>query len=92
MKNPFPKPRVRLSLPLSLLAAVLLTGGITLLALWCQPNSFRALVSGFLGQPLLILLNALPVGLLLLAAAALLRNVFLGAALANLLVLSLIHI
>ena len=89
MKNPFPKPRVRLSLPLSLLAAVLLTGGITLLALWCQPNSFRALVSGFLGQPLLILLNALPVGLLLLAAAALLRNVFLGAALANLLVCAL---
>ncbi len=84
MKHPFPKPRYRLSLPLSLLAAVLLAGGITLLVLWCQPNSFRGLVSGFLRQPLLIVLNALPIGLLLLAAAALLRNVFFGAALANL--------
>ena len=59
---------------LTLLAAVLLAGGVTLLALWCQPNSFRGLLSGFLRQPLLIVLNALPVGLLLLAAAALLRN------------------
>lgn len=83
MKHPFPKPKVRLSLPLSLLAAVLLAGGITLLALWCQPNSLRGLLSGFLRQPLLIVLNALPVGLLLLAAAALFRNVFFGAALVN---------
>ncbi len=82
-------PLRRLSLPLSLLAAVLLTGGVTLLALWCQPNSFRALISGFLRQPLLIVLNALPVGLLILAAAALFRNVFLGAALVNFLVCAL---
>ena len=89
LRNPFPNPRRRLSLPLSLLAAVLLAGGITLLALWCQPNSFRGLLSGFLRQPLLIVLNALPVGLLLLAAAALLRNVFFGAALVNLAVCAL---
>lgn len=89
MKNPFPKPKYRLSLPGALLAAVLLAGGITLLALWCQPNSFRALLSGFLRQPLLIVLNALPVGLLLLAAAALLRNVFFGAAVVNLAVCTL---
>ncbi|MCI8330072.1 MAG: LTA synthase family protein [Oscillibacter sp.] len=89
MKNPFPRPRVRLSLPLSLLAAAALAGGITLLALWCQPNSFRALLSGFLRQPLLIVLNALPVFLLVLAAAALLRNVFFAAALANLAVCAL---
>lgn len=76
--------KYRLSLPLSLLAAVLLAGGITLLALWCQPNSFRALLSGFLRQPALIVLNALPIGLLVLAAAALFRNVFFGAALVNL--------
>ncbi len=76
--------KYRLSLPLSLLAAVLLSGGITLLALWCQPNSFRGLLSGFLRQPLLIVLNALPIGLLVLAAAALFRNVFFGAALVNL--------
>ena len=89
MRNPLPNPKYRLSLPLSLLAAVLLAGGITLLALWCQPNSFRGLLSGFLRQPLLIVLNALPVGLLLLAAAALFRNVFFGAALVNLAVCAL---
>ncbi|MCI9554924.1 MAG: LTA synthase family protein [Oscillibacter sp.] len=89
MKHPFPKPKYRLSLPLSLLAAALLAGGITLLALWCQPNSFRAVASGFLRQPLLIVLNALPVGLLLLAAAALLRNVFFAGALVNLAVCGL---
>ena len=89
MRNPLPKPKARLSLPLTLLAAVLLAGGITLLALWCQPNSFRGLLSGFLRQPLLIVLNALPVGLLLLAAAALFRNVFFGAALVNLAVCAL---
>ena len=79
----------RLPLPLSLLAAVLAGGGITLLALWCQPNSLRGLVSGFLHQPLLIILNALPVGLLVLAAACLFRNVFFGAALVNLFVCAL---
>ena len=84
MRNPVPNPKYRLSLPLSVLAAVLLAGGVTLLALWCQPNSFRALLSGFLRQPLLIVLNALPAGLLILAAACLLRNVFFGAALVNL--------
>lgn len=76
--------KYRLSLPLSLLTTVLLSGGITLLALWCQPNSFRGLLSGFLRQPLLIVLNALPIGLLVLTAAALFRNVFFGAALVNL--------
>ncbi len=89
MIHPLSSPRYRLSLPLSLLAAALLAGGVTLLALWCQPNSFRTLLSGLLQQPLLIVLNALPVGLLVLAAAALLRNVFFGAALVNLLVCTL---
>ena len=70
----------------SLLAAVLLSGGITLLALWCQPNSFRVLLSDFLQQPLLIILNALPAGLLVLALASLFRNVFFSAALVNILV------
>ena len=62
------------------LAAVLLAGAITLLALWCQPNALRAVLKVFRGQELLIVLNALPVGLLLLALACLLRNVFYGAA------------
>ena len=81
MKRPTP---LRLSLPLSLLAAVLVSGGITLLALWCQPNSFRVLLSQLLHQPLLIVLNTLPVGLLVLAAAFLFRNVFFGGAVVNL--------
>ena len=53
----------------SLLAAVLLAGCITLLALWCQPNALRTVLAGFKAQPLLIVLNALPIGLLLLAFA-----------------------
>ncbi len=79
-------PKIQLSLPLSLLAAVLLSGVVTLLALWCQPNAFRGVVANFLQKPVLIPLNALPVGLLLLGLSFLLRNVFFGAALANLLV------
>lgn len=82
-------PKFRLSLPLALLAAVLLAGFITLLALWCQPNAFRGVISNFLRKPVLILLNALPVGLLLLGLACLFRNVFFGAALTNLIVCGL---
>ena len=81
----------KVSLPLwgALLAAVALAGGITLLALWCQPNALRSVLAVFRAQPLLIVLNALPVGLTLLALAFLLRNVFFGAALTNLLVCGL---
>ena len=71
---------------LTLLAAVLLAGCITLLALWCQPNALRSVLIIFKAQPLLIVLNALPVGLILLALTCLLRNVFFGAALTNLIV------
>lgn len=77
--------KVQLPLPLTLLAALLLTCGITLLVLWCQPNAFRALLPSLFRQPLLLLLNALPIGLLLLAGTCLLRNVFFSAALVNLL-------
>lgn len=87
MKRRFPK--YRMSVPPALLAAVVLAGFITLLALWCQPNAFRGVVSNFLKKPVLILLNALPVGLLLLGLAFLLRNVFFGAALTNLIVCGL---
>ena len=87
MKQRFPK--FRISVPLSLLAAMALAGCITLLALWCQPNAFRGVVSNFLHKPVLIVLNALPVGLLLLGLAFLLRNVFFGAALTNLIVCGL---
>lgn len=73
----------------SLLAAVLLAGCITLLALWCQPNALRTVLAGFKAQPLLIVLNALPIGLLLLAFAFLFRNVFYSGALVNFFVCAL---
>jgi phosphoglycerol transferase MdoB-like AlkP superfamily enzyme len=83
VKRLLSKKKWQLNWPLSLLAAVLLAGGITLVSLWCQPNSLRAVLAVFRGQPLLIILNSLPVGLLLLVAAFLFRNVFYGAALVN---------
>lgn len=85
------KPGYKLSLPLwvSLLLAVLLTGCITLLALWCQPNALRTVLRIFKSQPLLIVLNALPVGLLLLTFAFLFRNIFYSSALVNFCVCSL---
>ena len=76
-------PTVRLPLWATLLAAVLLAGCITLLALWCQPNALRVVLAHFRAQPLLIVLNALPVGLLLLVFTCLFRNVFFGGALVN---------
>lgn len=75
--------KYRLSLPLTLLTAVLLAGVITLLALWCQPNALRSVLANFRAQPLLIVLNAMPIGLLLLALTCLFRNVFFSAALVN---------
>ena len=81
----------KIELPLwgSLLAAVLLAGCITLLALWCQPNALRTVLAGFKAQPLLIVLNALPIGLLLLTFAFLFRNVFYSGALVNFFVCAL---
>ena len=81
-----PLPVHRLTLPWSLLAAVLSAGAVTLLALWCQPIAIGSVLGILLRNPLLIILNGLPVGLLLLVCAFLLRNVFYGAALANFLV------
>ncbi len=81
----------KIELPLwgSFLLAVLLAGCITLLALWCQPNALRTVLAGFKAQPLLIVLNALPVGLLLLTFAFLFRNVFYSGALVNFFVCAL---
>ena len=75
--------KYRLPLPLTFLAAILLAGCITLLALWCQPNALRVVLAHFKAQPLLIVLNAMPIGLLLLICTCLFRNVFFGAALVN---------
>ena len=77
-------PKVRLPLWATLLSAVLLAGAITLLALWCQPNALRSVLVVFRGQPLLIILNCLPVGMLLLVFTCLFRNVFFAGALVNL--------
>lgn len=77
-------PKFRLPWWASLVAAVLLAGAITLLALWCQPNALRSVLAVFRAQPLLIVLNALPVGMLVLVCTCLFRNVFFGAALVNL--------
>lgn len=74
---------LRLPLWATLPFAVLLAGAITLLALWCQPNALRTVLAGFRAQPLLIVLNALPIGLLLLTFTCLFRNVFFGAALTD---------
>lgn len=82
-KHTKPVPARWMGLPASLLAAVLLTGFYTLLCLWIQPGSLRALLSLFRAQPLLIVLNALPIGLLILALAFLFENVFFSAALAG---------
>ena len=74
-------PKYALSWPWALVCAVLLAGFYTLLCLWTQPNSLRSVLTVFRSQPLLIVLNALPVGLLLLAFTCLFRNVFSAAAL-----------
>ena len=74
-------PKYALSWPWALVCAVLLAGFYTLLCLWTQPNSLRSVLIIFRAQPLLIVLNALPVGLLLLAFTCLFRNVFSAAAL-----------
>ena len=83
MKHSDRFPRLRLPLWATLLAAVALAGCITLLALWCQPNALRTIVANFRRQPLLIVLNCLPIGLLLLAFTCLLRNLFFAGALVN---------
>lgn len=75
--------KIRLPLWAALLLALLLSGLMTALALWCQPNALRVVLKGFAAQPLLIVLNAMPIGLLLLTFTCLFRNVFFAAALVN---------
>lgn len=48
-----------------------------------SPNALRSVLAVFRAQPLLIILNCLPVGMLLLVFTCLLRNVFFAGALAN---------
>lgn len=74
-------PRYQWGLLPSLLLAVLMTGVSTLLSLWVQPNSLRAVLTVFYHQPLLIVLNCLPIGALIMAFACLFQNVFSATAL-----------
>jgi len=64
--------------------AVPLAGMITILCLWCQPNRLRDVLAIFLHQPILILLNTLPILLVLSCLGCMTRNVFFGAALTEL--------
>lgn len=83
MKASHALPKARLPLWGTLAAMVALSGCITLLALWCQPNALRTVVDIFRAQPLLIVLNTLPIGLLVVTFTCLFRNVFFSAALVN---------
>ena len=84
MKKHFKRlPRLRLPLWATLLAMAALAGCITLLALWCQPNALRTIVANFRRQPMLVVLNYLPIALLLLVFTCLLRNLFFAGALVN---------
>lgn len=73
----------------NLIHAVMVTGlaaVITFLAIYIQPNSFRNVAGIFLDQPLLILLNFLPVFLITICFSCLFGNIFYGAALSNVLI------
>lgn len=60
--------------------------GITLLAVACQPNPVRDMLQRFLNQPLLFVMNFIPIFLLTVALGALLGNVCWGGAVVNLVV------
>lgn len=79
-KREFP----RLPLWATLVLLVLLTGFITVESLWCQPNALRTVLANFQSQPLLWVLNALPIGGLLASLTCLFRNVWFAGAVVNL--------
>ncbi|MBQ9521998.1 MAG: LTA synthase family protein [Oscillospiraceae bacterium] len=68
------------------LLALSLTGSLTALALWCQPNDMSEVLESFRQKPVLYVLNALPVMFLLAGSGFLCRNLFFGAAATNALV------
>jgi len=79
--SPKHRPLYRLNFLQTLLAILLLAWFCTVLCLWIQPNSLRQVLGSNLRQPLLILLNGLPIGLLLLSLTFLFQNVFAAACL-----------
>lgn len=76
----------RKSVILNIVLYLVISLGITLLAVACQPNSFRDMVRRLVTQPLLLGMNVLPIFLLTLALGALFGNVFLAGSLVNLVV------
>ena len=80
----------RYSRPLGLVPTVLLglacSVAVTLFALWAHPVSVLAMLGKMLHQPLILLLNWLPVALLTGAFAFAFRNAFWGAAASGLIV------
>lgn len=73
-------------IPIRIALCLILSLGITLLAVACQPNSFRDMLRRFFNAPGLLVMNYLPVFLLVLALGALFGNVFWGGSLVNLVV------
>lgn len=73
-------------IPIKIALCLILSLGITLLAVACQPNAFRDMLRRFWNAPGLLVMNAVPVFLLVLTFGALFGNVFHGGALVNFLV------
>ncbi len=70
----------------SLLFWIMLSVVITLIALWLQPNSMKAMLSLLVSSPLLAVLNCLPVLLLTLVMGLLWDNLWLGAGVVHLMI------
>ena len=73
------------ALPWVLLAGLFISILIVLLSIWVQPNSFRDMLTRLISQPLLFIMNLLPVVLVLTGITFLLRNVCWSGALTSLL-------
>ena len=70
-----------LSLVPAVFAGIILAGLIMGLTLWFQPTSLMAMLRSMLHQPLILVMNYLPIALVLAVFAFLFNNVFHGAAL-----------
>ncbi|MCD8356242.1 MAG: LTA synthase family protein [Clostridia bacterium] len=75
--------RLEISLVFTLFLVLVFTVCITLLVLWYQPNDLQEVLQNFQKQPRLIWLNAVPIGMLVLAFTFLFGNVCKAAALVN---------
>lgn len=88
-RNRYDNKKYQMSLFVIIGAVVILSVGITLIALWCQPNYFGEVLGIFIQKPVLFVLNLLPVALLLSALTCLFQNPFFAGSLVNLIVCGL---